>query len=112
MANQDKGRGLRYHTIMEGKKEASTHENSCCEGQGTRLLGSLPEHIYSIAPDGIYVNLFEPSTIRWQQNGQSMAVTMKTRFPFENTVSATVTTASPTHTRICAFASLPGQIGR
>jgi DUF1680 family protein len=100
MANQDKGRGLRYHTIMEGKKEASTHENTCCEGQGTRLLGSLPEHIYSIAPDGIYVNLFEPSTIRWRQNGQPMAVTMKTQFPFENSVTATVTAASPTHANL------------
>jgi DUF1680 family protein len=100
MANQDKGRGLRYHTLMEGKKEASTHENTCCEGQGTRLLGSLPEHIYSIAPDGIYVNLFEPSTIRWRQNGQPMAVTMKTQFPLENSVSATVTAASPTHANL------------
>jgi len=42
MANQDGGAGLRYHTILEGKKEKSTHENTCCEGQGTRLLGSLP----------------------------------------------------------------------
>ena len=40
MANQDGGNGLRYHTILEGKKEKSTHENTCCEGQGTRLLGS------------------------------------------------------------------------
>jgi uncharacterized protein len=100
MANQDRGRGLRYHTIMEGKKEAPTHENTCCEGQGTRLLGSLPEHIYSIGPDGIYVNLFEPSTIRWRQNGQPMAVTMKTEFPFENSVTATVTAASPTHANL------------
>jgi DUF1680 family protein len=100
MANQDKGHGLRYHTIMEGKKEASTHENTCCEGQGTRLLGTLPEHIYSIAPDGIYVNLFEPSTVRWQQNGQPMEVTMKTRFPFGNEVSAIVTVASPTRANL------------
>jgi hypothetical protein len=72
--------------LMEGKKEASTHENICCEGQGTRLLSSLPEHIYSTTPDGIYVNLFEPSTIRWRQNGQPMAVTMNTKFPFEDGV--------------------------
>ena len=46
--------GFRYHTILEGQKEKATHENTCCEGQGTRLIGSLPEHIYSIAPDGLY----------------------------------------------------------
>ena len=95
MANQDKGVGLRYHTIMEGTKEKSTHENTCCEGQGTRLLGSLPEHIYSIAPDGLYVNLFEPSTIRWQHAGQPMELQMKTRFPYETKVSARVKVGAP-----------------
>jgi DUF1680 family protein len=95
MANQDKGTGLRYHTIMEGKKEKSTHENTCCEGQGTRLLGSLPEHIYSIAPDGLYVNLYEPSTIRWQQGGQPMELKLTTRFPYDTHVSGSVKVAAP-----------------
>lgn len=94
MANQDGGTGLRYHTILEGKKEKSTHHNSCCEGQGTRLLGSLPEHIYSIASDGLYVNLYEPSTIAWKQNGQPMQLTVETKFPYETKVKATVKTAS------------------
>ena len=94
LANQDRGAGLRYHTIMEGKKEKSTHENTCCEGQGTRLIGSIPEHIYSIAPDGLYVNLYEPSTIRWKVGEQPMELTMKTRFPFEKDVRCVVKTAT------------------
>jgi uncharacterized protein len=100
MANQDGGTGLRYHTILEGKKEKSTHYNSCCEGQGTRLLGSLPEHIYSIAADGIYINLYEPSTIDWKQSGQPMQLTIETKFPYENRVKATVKTASPAKANI------------
>jgi DUF1680 family protein len=100
MANQDGGTGLRYHTVMEGKKEKATHENTCCEGQGTRLLGSLPEHIYSIAPDGLYVHLYEPSTIRWQQGGQKMELTLKTRFPLETGVRGTVKTTAPTHANL------------
>lgn len=100
IANQDAGTGLRYHAIMEGKKEKATHENTCCEGQGTRLLGSLPEHIYSIAPDGLYVHLYEPSTIRWQQGGQPMELTIKTRFPFETAVHGTVRTSVPTHANL------------
>ncbi|HEY1986422.1 MAG TPA: beta-L-arabinofuranosidase domain-containing protein [Terracidiphilus sp.] len=102
IANQDGARGLRYHTILEGRKEKSTRENTCCEGQGTRLLGSLPEHIYSIAPDGLYVHLYEPSTIRWQQNGQPFELAMKTRFPYGTQVQCTLKTASPAvaHLRI------------
>ncbi len=100
MANQDGGAGLRYHTILEGKKEKSTHENTCCEGQGTRLLGSLPEHIYSIAPDGLYLHLYEPSTIRWQQGSQPMQLTVKTHFPMETAVKGTIKTAQPAHANL------------
>ena len=96
MANQDGGNGLRYHTMMEGKKEKATHENTCCEGQGTRLLGTLPEHIYSIAPDGLYIHLYEPSTIRWEQGGQPLELTVKTRFPLETAVHCTMKTDTPT----------------
>lgn len=100
MANQDGGSGLRYHTILEGKKEESTHHNTCCEGQGTRLLGSLPEHIYSIAPDGLYVNLYEPSTIDWQQDAKPMQLTVKTKFPYGTQFEAIVRTASPSKSNI------------
>ncbi len=100
LANQDGGSGLRYHTNLEGKKEKSTHYNSCCEGQGTRLLGSLPEHIYSIAPDGLYVHLYEPSTVSWTQNGHLAELTMKTRFPFDTKVEASLKTDGPVEANI------------
>jgi len=96
IANQDGAEGLRYHTILAGQKEKGTRLNTCCEGQGTRLLGSLPEHIYSIAPDGLYINLFEPSTIEWKQGNASMALTMKTGFPYKTKVECAVKTAAPT----------------
>lgn len=100
IANQDGGAGFRYHTIMEGEKEKSTHENTCCEGQGTRLVGSLPEHIYSLAPDGIYVHLYEASTVRWQQDGHEMALSVATRFPLENKVQAKVKAPAETRSKI------------
>ena len=82
LANQAGTEGFRYHALLTHRKEKPTQINTCCEGQGTRLIGSLPEHIYSIASDGLYVNLFEPSTIRWKQNGQALRLTMATKFPF------------------------------
>jgi uncharacterized protein len=100
IANQDGGNGFRYHTIMEGEKEESTRYNSCCEGQGTRLVGSLPEHIYSIAPDGLYMHLYEPSTVQWKQNGRAMSLTVQTRFPLANDVAATIKVSAPTPAKI------------
>jgi DUF1680 family protein len=99
-ANQDGANGLRYHTILEGKKEKATRENTCCEGQGTRLLGSLPEHIFSIAPDGLYIHLYEPSTIRWQQDGQPMELAVKTHFPYDTAVRCMVKAGAPTEANL------------
>jgi uncharacterized protein len=93
LANQGGTAGIRYHTIMSGKKEAPTHNNTCCEGQGTRMLGSLPEHIYSIAPDGVYVNLFEPSVLQWPRTDATARWEMTTQFPIEPQVSLRVSTA-------------------
>jgi DUF1680 family protein len=100
IASQDGGTGFRYHAILEGQKEKATHENTCCEGQGTRLAGSLPEHIFSVAADGLYLHLYEASTIHWQQDGKDMALSMRTRFPFDNFVESSIKTAAPTPARI------------
>ena len=37
---------------MEGVQERPQNVNTCCEGQGTRAFGSLPEYIYSLAAGG------------------------------------------------------------
>jgi hypothetical protein len=100
MANQDGGNGLRYHTILEGTKEKSTKINTCCEGQGTRLIGSIPEHIYSLAADGLYVNLFEPSSVRWEIGENPMEMEMATKFPFEREVRATIKTTGTTEANL------------
>lgn len=109
IANQDGTYGLRYHTHLEGTKEKSTRINSCCEGQGTRLLGSLPEHIYSLADDGIYLNLFEPSTINWENKSGSFKLTQKTKFPADLSVVCSLEMGSSTQAtirvRIPAWAS-------
>lgn len=95
MANQDGTCGIRYHTMLVGKKEKGTRINTCCEGQGTRLIGSIPEHIYSIAPDGVYVNLFEPSVVTWEQKGESLRLHMETKFPYEKLVELSIATTRP-----------------
>jgi DUF1680 family protein len=100
MANQAGSEGFRYHALLVHRKEKPTHMNTCCEGQGTRLIGSLPEHIYSLASDGLYVNLFEPSTIHWTEKGASLRLKMVTRFPFDPEVRLQFSDARPTQARI------------
>jgi DUF1680 family protein len=100
MANQAGSQGFRYHALLVHHKEKPTQINTCCEGQGTRLIGSLPEHIYSLASDGLYINLFEPSTIEWKVQGEMLRLKMMTRFPFDPDVRLQVSAARPTHANI------------
>lgn len=95
LANQDGPRGFRYHTFLLGHKGPAYRVGTCCEGQGTRIIGSLPEYIYSIAPDGLYINLFEPSSIAWTHSGNGIRVTMHTTFPRAGVVNVGITTSSP-----------------
>ncbi|MCX6997446.1 MAG: glycoside hydrolase family 127 protein [Kiritimatiellaeota bacterium] len=94
-AQEGKSGAIRYHGRMEGQSDDPGAGNTCCEGQGTRLFGSLPEYIFSIAKDGLYVNLFEPSSIRWKQAGETVSLTMNSRFPYEPKVELKLGAATP-----------------
>jgi DUF1680 family protein len=112
LPNQVADKGILYHTRMVGKKDESPCTiGTCCEGQGTRMLGSLPEYIYSIAPDGLYVDLFAPSEITWQQNKQTLKAQMITTFPFDNNVALRLSLADPVaakiRVRVPAWSSKP-----
>ena len=100
MANQAGSEGFRYHALLAHRKEKPTQINTCCEGQGTRLVGSIPEHIYALADDGLFVNLFEPSTIEWKVQGETLRLKMVTRFPFDPEVRLQLSADRPTHARI------------
>jgi DUF1680 family protein len=100
MAAQSGGDGLRYNAILVGKKQEPTRTDTCCEGQGTRLLGSIPEHIYSIAPDGLYINLFAPSTIEWRQQAKTLRLKMTTEFPFNRDVRLHISVSGPTQSKL------------
>ena len=97
LANQFNDTGMVYHAHLTGTKDLSPpwgglSVNTCCEGQGTRSLGSIPEFIYSTDPANgdLFVNLFQSSQIQWDFGGQSATLTMHTHFPFENDVNITI----------------------
>ena len=102
LANQVGTKGIMYHAKLVGPKDDSVGIaiNTCCEGQGTRMLASLPEYIYSIAPDGLYVDLFEPSRITWSAGGQTLELEMTTRFPFRPDVQLRLAAAQSSPAKI------------
>ena len=106
LANQFDDKGLFYHARLVGKKgdrAVGYCTNSCCEGQGTRLIGSIPEHLYSVVSDGsnagLYINMFAPSTILWSQKDshpdQELKLVMKTSFPYDSGVELLIEVSTP-----------------
>lgn len=87
MACQDNKGYIRYHNFLHGTKDRARCSNSCCECSSVGMIARLPEYIYSIATDGIYVNLFAASTITWQLDNETLTLVMNTDFPNDKSVS-------------------------
>jgi len=94
LAAQDTNGYIRYHQNLHGKKEKTGCSNTCCEVSSVGMMSKLPEYIYSIANDGLYINLFAASAITWNQGGSKTTMTMKTSFPYDPEVNLTLATTS------------------
>lgn len=76
---------------MGGRKHYSTHSFTCCVGSGMENHVKYGESIYSRGADGsLYVNLFIPSVLTWQEKG--VIVRQETELPASNKISFTITT--------------------
>ena len=87
VANQVGTEGIRYHANIHRNKEDRYGEVHCCEGQGTRLFGALPEFLYSLAPDGLYVDIYSASQITWDVDGVDASLSTETEMPLGGRVS-------------------------
>ena len=76
-------------------KVYSTPENSfwCCVGSGFENHAKYAEAIYYHNTDSLFVNLFIPSTVKWEEKG--LTLTQTTAFPQEETVVLTVSAEKP-----------------
>jgi uncharacterized protein len=94
MAAQDTNGYIRYHNNLHGSKDKPVCSGVCCEVSSVSMISRLPEYIYSIANDGLYVNLFVASAITWDHSGGKIALTAATSFPNNPDVKFTLNTTS------------------
>lgn len=94
VSNQIGGDSIRYHSYLEGKKEKGGLVHCCC-GSGTRLYGSLPEYLYSISEDSIYVDIYAASEIEWNRKAGNVTIETKTNMPYEQDVTVCVKAEKP-----------------
>lgn len=63
----------------------------CCNGTALEDFSKLASMIYAHDADGLYVNLFIPSTLDWKERG--VRLRQETRFPYEPRTRLTVLAA-------------------
>ncbi|HEX3628607.1 MAG TPA: beta-L-arabinofuranosidase domain-containing protein [Verrucomicrobiae bacterium] len=69
----------------------------CCSGTYPENAADYPIDIYFQDDKGLYVNLFTPSEVRWQFDGQRVTVDQKTDFPKSDTMTFSVHLKRPAH---------------
>ncbi len=85
-----------YLSLTPGAwKTFNTEDKSfwCCTGSGVEEYAKLNDSIYWHDDDGVYVNLFVPSELKWTQRGFTLR--QDTKFPAEQSTTLTVTAANP-----------------
>ena len=86
----------------------------CCSGTFPQLTADYGISSYYPAKEGIYVNLFLPSRVRWVQGGTHCTLTQQTRYPTTNAIQLQLDIPRPEmfaiHLRVPAWADTTTRI--
>jgi uncharacterized protein len=93
---------------FHGRKIYKENRWPCCSGTLPQVAADYRINAYFCDPDGPYVNLYIPSTLRWTQDGTQVSLTQRSGYPFDGVVKFDITVSKPTefaiHLRIPAWA--------
>ncbi|MGH7940260.1 MAG: beta-L-arabinofuranosidase domain-containing protein [Limisphaerales bacterium] len=93
---QPDGRTFYYSDYHPGaRKQYFPSPWPCCSGTYAENTADYPLDVYFHAEDGIYVNLFTPSQVRWQFGGERVTVNQQTDFPKSDTMTFSVHVTRP-----------------
>jgi DUF1680 family protein len=78
-----------------GKKVWYGQKWPCCSGTFPQLAADYHISTYLRSADGVYVNLFTPSSVRWTDNSGKYGLKQETKYPFDNKIQIQVSASSP-----------------
>jgi DUF1680 family protein len=67
----------------------------CCSGTITQIAADYRISTYLHDERGVYVNLYIPSTVRWQRGGSSIELSQKSTYPLDDRIAFTIRTGRP-----------------
>jgi uncharacterized protein len=89
-----------------GKKVWYRDKWPCCSGTFPQLAADYHISTYLRSTDGVYVNLFTPSSVNWTDGGDKFGLNQQTKFPLENTVQIQVSGSRPSEYTV--YVRIPG----
>jgi len=89
-----------------GKKVWYRDKWPCCSGTFPQLAADYHISTYLRSDDGVYVNLFTPSTVRWTEGSGEYGLTQETHYPMENRVRIKVAASQPVEYTL--YVRIPG----
>jgi DUF1680 family protein len=78
-----------------GKKVWYRDKWPCCSGTFPQLAADYHISTYLRAADGVYVNLFTPSKVQWNDAGGRYGLKQETKYPFDNKIQIQVSASQP-----------------
>jgi uncharacterized protein len=83
------------------------YDTTCCPPNLERTLASLPGYFYSTSSNGVYVHLYDNSSLDWHlENGTGLKIRQETNYPWDGSVEIAVAPAQPTEFTL--FVRIPG----
>jgi DUF1680 family protein len=80
---------------FKGRKVYSDNRWACCSGTLPQVAADYRINTYLRDAQDVYVNLYIPSTLRWNQDGARASLTQKSLYPLDSQVQFQITIASP-----------------
>lgn len=78
-----------------GKKVWYRDKWPCCSGTFPQLAADYHISTYLRSADGVYVNLFTPSRLRWKDSGGQYELEQQTAYPLDNKIRIQVSASQP-----------------
>ena len=90
-----------YHLRWEGGRIPYISKSNCCPPNVVRTIAEINNYMYSIANDGLYINMYGSNNIKTiLKNGSIIALQQSTDYPWSGNVNFTIQQAPTTATNI------------
>ena len=93
---QEDGRTFYYADYRNSATKRYFHSAwPCCSGTYPQVIADYVISAYFRAQAGIYVNLYIPSELQWESNGERITLTQETRYPLGGRSTITLRMSTP-----------------